>query len=120
MSSCSAKVANIDSWSVLSDHCFFFITQPFSPLWKFEEKTCQSLPLGFDHFWQEGETLHLSIYSGCKLVENRINYAVMSQSSGHVISWGQEYLVAKTTGSIVPDGNSTDEQPKWAAELNLR
>ncbi|XP_046454359.1 C3 and PZP-like alpha-2-macroglobulin domain-containing protein 8 isoform X2 [Daphnia pulex] len=71
--------------------------------------------------FMEGETLHLSIYSGCKLVGNRINYAVISRSSGHVISWGQEYLVAMTAGSIVQTGNQSEggDESKWAAELNL-
>jgi hypothetical protein len=78
--------------------------------------------LELDNSRQEGETLHLSIYSGCKLVGNRINYAVISRSSGHVISWGQEYLVAMTAGSIVQRGNQSDDgdESKWAAELNLR
>ncbi|XP_057381255.1 uncharacterized protein LOC130703811 [Daphnia carinata] len=90
----------VSIWPASSDNCN---VQLFSQTGKYR--------------FTEGETLHLSIYSGCKLVGNRINYAVMSQSSGHVISWGQEYLVARTT--ILPDGNNSDDQPKWATELNL-
>lgn len=69
---------------------------------------------------QEGETLHLSIFSGCKLAGNRINYAVTSRSSGHVISWGQEYLVPAASAASIDNNATSHHQPSWAAELNLR
>lgn len=114
----------VSTWPASSDNCN---VQLFSQTGKYRFTVHLKKKSSFRVFFlnkenilwhQEGETLHLSIYSGCKLVGNRINYAVMSQSSGHVISWGQEYLVAKTT--FLADGNSSDDQPKWAAELNLR
>lgn len=72
---------------------------------------------------QEGDMLHLFIYiAGCQLKGNRINYAVTSHSSGHIISWGQEYLISIQRSINEHADNQSDQvhPSDWTAEFNLR
>lgn len=73
--------------------------------------------------YQEGDTLHLAVFTDCsdggpKLKTDRINYAVTSRSSGHVISWGQEQSVTTTTTMMKGDNNG--QSTGGLAQLDIR